>query len=303
MSNVRVTIVIVTYRSEDTILTALDAAKRCYDKRMVECVVVDNKSPDSTVELIRQHHPWVTLIESSTNLGFGRGCNLGFKYVQTPYVLFLNPDAVIEPESLERLLVFMDERPAAGIVAPAIRDDQGRLQQAGGLPTPVGILKGALRAGQPAGRRPIYPGDEAFQTDWLCGAIILVRCELFQRLNGFDPRFFLYFEETDLCLRTRQAGEELWAVGKAVTYHKCGASVSKETSSPKISGDLAAHFYRSRFYFLSKHYGNPAAALVDLGELFLFGVKDLGKMVAFRGAESQFTMRLHLPLLSSPDPD
>lgn len=299
MSSSRVTVVIVTYCSEDTILEALEPVKRGYDNGLLECVVVDNHSPDSTVELVSQHHSWLTLIESRENLGYGRGCNLGFKHVQTPYMLLLNPDAIIEPEDLKRLLDFMDERSKAGIVAPAIQDQNNLLQNAGGLPTPSGILKNAAWAWQPEMRRPIQQ-EETFQTDWLCGAIMLIRCELFQRIGGFDPRFFLYFEETDLCLRSRQAGAELWAFGKVIAHHACHASVQKQETARVTDGVIGDHFYRSRFYYLAKHYGYPAAVLADLGELILYGIKDVARLLTLRRRESKFIRRLHLPLLSTP---
>jgi N-acetylglucosaminyl-diphospho-decaprenol L-rhamnosyltransferase len=261
----QVTAVIVTYQSRQTIAAALDALYEAHVAGLAEVIVVDNASSDGTADFVAERYPWVTLVRSGENLGFGRGCNRGFERVATPYVLFMNPDAMLPPESLNTLVAFMDSHPKAGVAAPAIQEGD-QLQEVGVLPTPWGVICRAMGMRGRHQRRPVAPGQAPFQTDWLCGAVILARCELMEELGGFDPRFFLYFEETDLCRRVLNRGFELWAVGEAMACHVGGAS-TKASGEALVSGCVSGHYYRSRFYYLCKHFGWSVAAITEVTEL------------------------------------
>ena len=107
-------------------------------------MVVDNASTDGTLEILRGEADWLELIESQENLGYGRGCNLGWPSSTTPYVLFLNPDAVLDATGLQTLLDFMDAHPRAGMAAPALLDSSGKPHRAGGRATPKSIIRGRL---------------------------------------------------------------------------------------------------------------------------------------------------------------
>jgi GT2 family glycosyltransferase/CelD/BcsL family acetyltransferase involved in cellulose biosynthesis len=252
----RVTAVIVTYQSRHTIGVALNALQAAHAAGLVNAVVVDNASTDGTADVVAEHYPWVALVRHDENIGYGRGCNRGFKQIDTPYVLFLNPDAVIDYDALQALVSFLDRTPKAGIVAPAIIEGHRDVHQAAGLMTTPGtVLRAALGGARPyPARRAIEPGGPPFATNWLCGAVMLVRSDLFRSLGGFDPGFFLYFEETDLCRRAARQGAELWAVGHAIARHVGGAS-AKATTEQLRSTCVAAHYHRSRCYYLVKHFG------------------------------------------------
>ena len=251
----QVTIVIVTYESRNIVGLALDALYKAYDAGLAEVVVVDNASSDGTADFIAKNYPWITLVRSDKNLGYGRGCNAGLQNVRTPYVLILNPDAEITLDTLQTLIDFMGANKKAGIVAPAIIEGEKSLQAAGLMTTPASILRAECGWSQAMPEsQPITPGSQPFQTSWICGAVMLIQTDLFQKLAGFDPRFFLYFEETDFCRRATQRGAEIWAVGEAVTKHIGGAS-AKNTGQTLASSCIADHYYCSRFYYLVKHFG------------------------------------------------
>jgi GT2 family glycosyltransferase len=126
---------------------------------------------------------------------------------------------------------------------------------------------------------------------------MLLRREVFQRLGGFDPRFFLYFEETDLLRRMRDAGFEVWAVSPALALHAGHSSASK-TTVPMVNGCIAEHYFRSRFYYLRKHHGLAAATAAELGELALLSLGHLWRRV--QGRQSQPPARWSLPPLRRP---
>ena len=271
MQHPTITAVIVSYRSRPCIDGALNALGRAFESALVECVVVDNARDDGSADYVASNHPWVTLIRSPENLGFGRGNNLGFGHCRTPYLLVLNPDAVIDEVALRTLAAFMDRTPRAAIVAPAIVEGRSSLQAAGMMTTPRTLLAAALGTPDPyPDRRVIEPNSPPFLTPWVCGAIMLIRAETFRSLGGFDPRFFLYFEETDLCRRATAAGFQIWANGEAVAEHVGGASA--RSACPALTHSCIPKFYnKSRRAYLRKHFGTiPAVAtecLVAIGSM------------------------------------
>jgi GT2 family glycosyltransferase len=106
---------------------------------------------------------------------------------------------------------------------------------------------------------------EPFQTDWVSGAMLMGRTNLLRELGGFDPRYFLYWEETDLCRRALNAGYEIWCAPHVQASHVGGTSAAEE-SADRIKGCIPVHYYQSRYYYLSKQYGPIAAATTDVLE-------------------------------------
>ncbi len=259
-----ITAIIVTYNSARTITAALMSLFPTYVDGILDVVVIDNNSSDKTAYIVESSFAWVKLIRSEENLGYGRGCNLGFKYVKSEYVLILNPDVELPSKSIDELLRFMHLNPEAGIVAPAIIENGKHYQAAGLMSTPKTVVGSMLDTGNLyPHKRIIYPGDTPFKTNWVCGAVMLIHSALFKQLHGFDPRFFLYFEETDLCKRVTEKGKEIWAIGTAIATHVGGAS-AVSSAKEYASGCISQHFYQSRLYYLVKHHGRIVAYSSDL---------------------------------------
>lgn len=263
-----VTAVIVTYNSRRVVPNALASLEESYrDGLLSECLVVDNDSADGTPELVRASFPWCTVIENGKNVGFGVGCNIGIQRASTRHVLLLNPDATLPRPALSRLCAFLDEQPRAGAAAPAIREPDGEFQPCGGLLTPRRLVLETLgRDDVKTDRRAIVPGAPPFRTSWVCGAIVMLRRAMLDQIGCFDPRYFLYFEETDLWMRAQRAGWEIWAVGEAVATHLKNQS-AKATGRRLYLGCVAEHYFRSRFRYLEHHFGWTAAASAELAEL------------------------------------
>ena len=298
-----VTAVIVTYQSAHTVSETLAATKRCHEAKLLDCVIVDNDSRDGTQALIERETDWARVILTGRNNGFGRGCNIGLSNANTPYTIFINPDASIEPEALTTMLDFMESHPKVGIVGPATlagdaREPRG-LQGTGPRPTPSSVLLAAVPLLKgPEMLRPIVPGSAPFRTGWVCGAIFMVRTELIRRLGGFDPRFFLYWEETDVCQRVEDLGFEVWAIGTSVANHVGGASSTEDDT--RIGGCIAKHYYQSRRYYMIKHHGWLAATASEIGEFVFLGLRALSDLVRGRGM-SRIRPRLQAALLSQPE--
>jgi hypothetical protein len=295
-----VTAIIVTYRSARTIGRALAAARRCHDAGLLDVVVVDNASSDATREILSREAGWACVVLEATNHGFGRGCNIGFEHVESPYTILINPDAVIEPDALRTMLAFMERCPRAGIVGPAtlVGENSDFFQPTGPYPTPWSTVRDATPLLR---RRPtavaIVPGSAPMRTGWVCGAILMIRTDLMRRLGGFDPRFFLYWEEVDLCRRAEYAGFENWVLGTAVAHHVVGASSG---GGPRVGAAVARHYYQSRYYYMAKHHGWLAATAAELAEFVLLGLESALDALRGRGLE-RLRPRLQAALLSLPD--
>ncbi len=298
-SEARVTAVLVSYQSRRTIDSALRALLPSAEAGIAKVVVVDNESSDGTAQYVRDAFPWVKVVEAGGNLGFGRGCNLGFAHVDTPFTLFHNPDAILPRESLETLLEFIEARPEVGVCAPSIREADQSMQTAGMLTTPEGLIRDALGIGGYPEMRKIVPGGEPFRTNWLSGSMLLLRSDVFRRVGGFDPRFFLYFEETDLCRRIAEAGYELWAVGAAQAEHECGAS-TKLLGAAMVDKCVSDHFYQSRYYYLIKHHGWLAATSTEVGLIPLLAARAVARRLTGRAADGALKERLAGPILQLP---
>jgi hypothetical protein len=295
-----ITAIIVTYQSARTIGGALAAARRCHDAGLLDVVVVDNSSRDATREILSREAGWARVLLEPANHGFGRGCNLGFAHVRSPYTILINPDAAVEPDALRTMLDFMERSPRAGIVGPATLVGEGDdlFQPTGPYPTPWS----SLRAATPLLRRratavAVVPGSAPMRTGWVCGAILMIRTDLMRRLGGFDPRFFLYWEEVDLCRRAEYAGYENWVLGNALARHVVGASSG---NVPRFGTAVAKHYYQSRYYYMAKHHGWLAATAAELGEFVLLGIESALDALRGRGLE-RLRPRLQAALLSLPD--
>lgn len=294
-----VTAIVLNYRAREAASAAVAGLAPAHAAGLLECIVVDNASGDGSGAYLRARHPWATVVDNGENIGFGRGCNIGLDRVRTPYVLLLNPDAVLSAADLSVLVEFMARTPAAGMIAPAIRTLDGRLQHAGGAPSPRHILLQACRPHwRPRTSAPIGPDSEPFRTDWLCGAVLLLRTAMLRQIGTFDPRFFLYFEESDLCRRALAGGWELWAVGRAVAHHACGL-VARATGAPLVHGCIAEHYFRSRFRFLVKHHGALVACLTETAELLVMTCVSLARRIAGRDIGDYLT-RLRSPMFGLP---
>lgn len=297
------TAVVVTHQSGVTLEATIAGLRRCKAAQVLNCIFVDNGSTDGTASVVRREQGWAHTIFTGKNNGFGRGCNIGLEQVKTPYTLFLNPDAVIGPEAVRGMVAFLDANPNVGIVGPAtyygVNGRAPSHQVTSALPTPWGVVKASMPLMTNTDfARPIVPGSAPFKTGWVCGAVMMVRTDMIRQLGGFDPRFFLYSEETDLCLRAAEAGYETWALGTVTARHIGGASTANRTS--KKSGCIGKHYYQSRHYYMVKHHGRWAAAFAEIGEFGFLCLGTFADVVCGKGT-ARLQARLQAPLFSQPE--
>ncbi|MGE0282485.1 MAG: glycosyltransferase family 2 protein [Rhizobiaceae bacterium] len=200
-------------------------------------IVVDNASTDDTPAVART--AGAELVAMPSNQGFGRACNAGAKRAKTPFLFFVNPDALLEPGCIEALLDAAERWPKAAAFNPRIENPSGRVEfkwRSVLLPRSAWIERGAP--------------DAETEVPALVGGAFFCRREAFEQVGGFDPAIFLYHEDDDLSIRMRQKYGPLVFVPAARARHEAGHSSGR---SPDVARFKGFHMVRSRVYALAKH--------------------------------------------------
>ncbi|MCY3969869.1 MAG: glycosyltransferase family 2 protein [Acidobacteria bacterium] len=230
----------------------------------LEAVVVDNASSDGSLTTVREFEAAgapglpVQLVEAGRNLGFGAACNLAAAKSAGRHLLLLNPDAWIDEESLRRLVEAQESEDRLAVAAPCLSYPDGSPQFV--WAPPVGVLGEAIqrfrnRFEKVGWNHDLLPGllRPCVGAGWYTAACLLVRRAAFDDIGGFDERFFLYFEDADLCLRLRRAGFRLREVPGARAWHVRGAVTG--TDRERRLTPAAERFYRAsqlRYYGLHR---------------------------------------------------
>jgi GT2 family glycosyltransferase len=231
-----VTAILVNYNAGNELAVALRSIESDCAPVEWEAVVVDNASSDNSAAVV-EAFPQATLIRNATNVGFGRAVNQAAAVAKAPRLLLINPDCRLMSGAVSTLRSVLDAEPSCAIVGPRIFDPDGTVQgSARGDPDMLTGLfgrTGALRVllpFLPVARRnvvdedAVLTGASSIVVDWLSGACMLVRRDAFAAAGGFDERFFLYWEDADLCRRLRNRGFHVRYVPGASAVHKVGRS-------------------------------------------------------------------------------
>ncbi len=217
---------------------------------VLEVIVVDNASSDNSVATLRRNWPAVHLIENTQNVGFARANNQGIAASRGRYVLLLNSDTIVPPNTLRGLAAFMDKHPEAGAVGPRLIQPDGRPQPFafGSDPTPLYLLRRGLSL--LLLRRPLHDWNTNLvqSVDWVSGAGLLLRRQALEQAGPLDEAIFMYFEDNDLCLRLRRCGWKVYYNPQTFITHVGGRSLEQNPAAQKTYAASLQHFYR-------KHYG------------------------------------------------
>jgi N-acetylglucosaminyl-diphospho-decaprenol L-rhamnosyltransferase len=274
-----VDVVVVAYNSGAHLRTCVEPLTRC---RGITVLVVDNASTDGSLAEIADLP--LSLLAQRENLGFSRACNVGWRAGTSPFVLFLNPDAEVDCESVALLASVLESHADVGIVGPRIVNaDQSLCFSQRRFPTLRSTFSQALFLqrvfpAQPWSDEVIRQPtayDGAQEVEWLSGACLLVRRELLERIGGWDEAFFLYSEDTELCRAS-------WANGFRVRYEPAAVARHAGGASAPRSG-LLAMLARSRIAYARKNY----PPVVALGHRTGIALEALTHMVVCRGGLAQ----------------
>lgn len=263
-----VSIVLVTYKEDAELLACLQSifrTQRESDDSRFEVIVADNNIERRLEPVIAKRFPEVKYVSAGDNIGFGPANNVGARQATGEFIFFLNPDTELEPGAVRALSEFLQSQPAAAVVAPTLYDMEGNFypDQGSAELTPWT----ALAAHSVLHR--VWPENPGARAYWVKdrdtslpqklavvpGTAFMIRRSVFEEIGGFDERFFIYFEESDLCRRVRAAGYEVWLTPESRVRHIWHAA----TQDAKYN-----RIYReSRFKYFEKYNGLVVATALE----------------------------------------
>ena len=264
MRPVDTTIVIVSYNSRELTLRAVAAAREAAVGLDAVIVVADNGSDDGTPEAVRSVFPGLAVAVYPDNPGYGTALNRAFAAFPAGFLCALNADVLLGAGSLPLLRQFLDQHPEIGLVGPALMDIRGQPQASCKRFPTLGFALAEMSALHALFPRNswvqgfYYAGQDLsrpVEVETISGSTMLIRAEAFQRIGGFDQGFRMYFEETDLCRRLRDAGHGVAFCPQATAVHWHGAS-TLQTSVRQVE------YYLSYVRYFRKHHGSGPALVL-----------------------------------------
>ena len=289
-------VVIVNYRTPDL---TIDCLRSLVDEIRslpgTSVVVTDNASGDGSAERIQTAidtegwSEWVSLMPLEKNGGFAYGNNEAIRPAlqssnPPAYILLLNPDTIVLAGALKELWDFMEQHPEAGIAGSRLESADGSPQRSAfRFPTILSELDSGLRLGLVSKLlskwivAPPVP-EEVCQTDWVAGASMIVRREVFEQAGLMDESYFLYYEEVDFCLQANKAGWSCWYVPQSKVIHLVGQS-SGIDSSKQLKKRLPKYCFESRQRYFIKNYGWLYVIATDLVWAFCYVLWQIRRVI------------------------
>jgi hypothetical protein len=279
-----VSIIIVSYNTREILGNCLEALYRYGTGSDMEVIVADNDSRDDSIAMVKERFPEVRLIANKRNLGFAAANNQAFLQAHGRYIILLNPDAYIGPSSISNAVQFMDKHTECGLCGGKIISPEGRLEpSARRFPSPISkiLTLSGLSARFPSS--PFFNGhefggfahDHPLEVDWVPGTFTIVRKTTLDDIGTFDERFFMYYEETDLCLRVRKAGWKIFFIPDAEVMHIGGASskTRKDKTFDKAGSQVLSFRMRSEWLYYRKNSGLAAVIASSGLELLWYVIR------------------------------
>lgn len=275
-------IIVVSFNTKDLTLACLRSVYAQTKDTPFELIVVDNASRDGSAEAIAAEFPQLRLVCSLENLGFAGANNLAAQEVTGEYLLLLNPDTVVLDGAIDMLMSFARNHPENGIYGGKTLFFDGSLNHASCWRKPsawsvfcygVGLTSIFRRSNwfDPEAYGS-WPRDSVREVDIVSGCLFLIKKSLWDQLGGFDPAFFMYAEEADLCLRARKSGARPIITPEAVIVHYGGAS-------EKVRADKTVRLFRAKCQLIRRHW---RPGLVSYG-VAMYRIAALLRAMAFMG--------------------
>lgn len=240
MAKSTLSIIYINYKSTNLLIDSFSSLKEKTTGLIYEIIIVDYSNDKGLKDYAQKKG---TTYIPSENKGFGAGNNLAAQYAKGNYLLFLNPDTLVVDNSIYKMTSFLERHLEIGALSPLLYNVDGQLQKhfyADNMSL-LGVTFGRWKG------RTIDLKQEFVSTGMVSGAAMMIRADLFKRINGFDEKFFMYLEDDDLCLRLNKLGYQNAVLTDAKVIHLEGRS--------SASSDKKKWYYRSQDYYFRKHYG------------------------------------------------
>jgi hypothetical protein len=280
---VKLSIIVVNYRSWDHLRKALDILQPGFPKDW-EIIVIDNESQTEPFNEFQERYPWVTFVANARNSGFGFGCNLGAARASGTNLLFMNPDVIANSKNIRSLMRVKEKYPDVALLSPRQVDSNGRPQKVcDDFPDLVNqskILKALLRILWPTRFGTLQPDRSSLTyCDWITGSCLLVSREDFDSIGGWSEDYWMYVEDTDLCRRADDMGMRAACAPNVQVVHAHGGSsrINVEVKAmTKLEVIISKHVYaRKHFWGVRRRMMHILIAALRLPLLVIAALLDL----------------------------
>ena len=257
MSAPKVSIIIVNYNGKELLQKCLDSLLKVnYDN--FEIILVDNNSTDGSVEFITKNYPSLIIIKLDSNKGFAEPNNVAAKISKGKYLLFLNNDTVVTPNFISEMVKVMETDKKIAICQSLLLKPDGSVDSSGDFIDHLGVVYNS--------KTEI---DEIREVSSARGASMLVRSDIFEKLDGFDQKFFVTFEDVDLCWRSWILGYRVLIIPTSIVYHEGGITIKK------IKSEIAFHGFKNQLAMKITNF-EPILAMRNMMLFFgIYGIREL----------------------------
>ena len=257
MSSPKVSIIIVNYNGKELLQKCLDSLLKVnYDN--FEIILVDNNSTDGSVEFITKNYPSLIIIKLDSNKGFAEPNNVAAKISKGKYLLFLNNDTVVTPNFIFEMVKVMETDKKIAICQSLLLKPDGSVDSSGDFIDHLGVVYNS--------KTEI---DEIREVSSARGASMLVRSDIFEKLDGFDQKFFVTFEDVDLCWRSWILGYRVLIIPTSIVYHEGGITIKK------IKSEIAFHGFKNQLAMKITNF-EPILAMRNMMLFFgIYGIREL----------------------------
>lgn len=257
MNDIDLSIIIVNWNTCELLRDCIHSINRNRDDLNLEILVIDNNSSDTSVAMMRRDFPNILLIENHENLGFAKANNQGLQISKGRCLFLLNPDTVIQPEALTRLVRFLDEHPGAGAVAAKLLNSDMTLQYSvrhfPNYLTPFTENSTLFDAPviyhfSKSSHLMDWDHNAIIEVDQPAGAAFMIKRSVIETLGVLDNEYHMFFEDVDLCYRITKNGWKIFYLPDAIIVHHGGQSVKQRQN-------VGEEFYRSLIRYFRVHFG------------------------------------------------
>jgi len=295
-----VSVIFVNYNTHDFLDQCIESVIKCTKGVTYEIIIVDNNSPDRSIDETARKYKNVKLINSKVNKGFGSGCNLGVMNAAGDYVAIINPDIKIDTDVLTRMHAFMNSEKNCGLCGTVLTDEEGKaIYTYNEFPGIFWEFIQALGFGSNyfidrLNKKMKASGSVKYEVDWLIGAFLFVRKKVYDNVKGFDENFFLYYEDVDIQLRIRDAGYGIYCLTDTSVHHY-------ERSSVRVPESQNIYWYnmnRSKIMYMEKNLSFTKRKVILLMHIIGFISRMMVLLIRprFRGIKKQ-QMKLYLQIM------
>lgn len=269
----KLTIIIINYNTKVLLLNCLKTLDTVNLPEDYSVNVIDNHSPDNSAASVNSEFPHIKLSPLEENRGFPYAANYGIKNNPSEYYLILNSDTEVKPAAIKEMLHFMSENPDLGAMTPFQLNKKNEPQLAwGAFPTitsEIGrkILQDSLDNGKSWARRKLLNRKKPFYVHWVAGSTMLLRGEALQKAGLFDEKFFIFFEDIDLCRRIIDSGWKIAVCPGIKVIHHRGEAAKTDSINASL------HYRRSQGYFWRKYHNGFSCFLMEQYLLLKFRVE------------------------------